>query len=357
GSIFITLNSPAAFQIGDLQQVRAEAGEIAGDGGHITVRNSGLGGIDVTNLNFSRISVAAPGGSGGSIEPDAGFWAIAGPLAFPKEGGTLAAVGGAGAGGSITLRGSTTNLSSLQNSLTLDVSGTTTGGSISVTTTDSSANADITLGVNPGQVDLTTGGVQGSGSITVNSGHDIIIANGLTSGNVLLAASHGGSITQGPGIFQILASSATLTSDTGNIGTSLTPIETGVANLTLETGGTGNVFVHQRGAVVLEDSRAGGDFFLTSTAQTTVNDITAVNGSLTVSNDTGALLVNTVSAGGQVTLTAEDGFLTIDANVTANSSNIILAANSISLAPSTNVQASGNIMMTTAHLNLGAGSL
>src|SRR5262249_860849 len=152
-------------------------------------------------------------GSGGSIELDAGFGAMAGPLSFPAEGGTLAAVGGAGAGGSITLRGATTNLASLQNSLTLDVSGTTTGGAIRVTTTKNSTAADITLGTGPGQLNLTTGGSPDSGSITVDSGRNIAIANGLTSGSILLAANNAGSITQGPGFFVIFAGSATLTSD------------------------------------------------------------------------------------------------------------------------------------------------
>jgi hypothetical protein len=192
GSVTVTVDKTIPFTVGtggNILSISANAGTTGGDGGDILVRNAGNGGVSLFSFD---VSVDAPMGSGGAIEFDAAFGPLDGPLVFNTTGGTLSVNGGDGNGGDITLRASTTNLSALTNPLILTATGSSgfSGGNIFILTTGSGSGADITLGSSAGQADLNTTGGPAGGSITVLSGHDVTVADDLSTDMLVLSAAH-----------------------------------------------------------------------------------------------------------------------------------------------------------------------
>ncbi len=152
--------------------------------------------------------------------------------------------------------------------LTIDVLGTAALGNISATTGNifvraASLSIDTALTVaSPGTVTLMT--YAGSaGSISLNAA----VVGGAAA---TISADGAGSISQTAGT--VAGTTVSLASGSGDIGSSAVPIITAATGtLSATTGGSGNVYLYQAGAVTLGNSSAGdGRFELSSTGLITV---------------------------------------------------------------------------------------
>lgn len=155
----------------------------------------------------------------------------------------------------------------------------------SITTRETVTAKTLTIATTAGDAGITLGGPTGE-----------------MGGATMLTASGAGGITSlRDG--KVIGLSVELASTTGNIYASTIAPQ----KLTANTGGTGKVTLTNDGSLTLQNSTAGGDFSITAL---------------------GALEVfATVTAGGNVTLTAEN--IAIDQNkvITANNGNVLVFAN------------------------------
>ncbi len=116
-----------------------------------------------------------------------------------------------------------------------------------------------------GSVNLTNSSAGASNTfnlVTTNSGN-IAISGGLSGQTVSLTAGGSGSISEASGT--IAASTVTLSSTTGSIGSDPTApsgarLEIAAGTLTVSTGGSGVVFIDNAGSVILDASTAGAAF-------------------------------------------------------------------------------------------------
>src|SRR5262249_8775078 len=180
------------------------------------------------------------------------------------------------------------------------------------------ANANITLtGGGVTTANSGTGQVYGrniSFTATAGSGGTITFKDAVTGTSSVTMSADGAGAVSDPTGAAINTPTLTLTSGSGNIGTTLLHIiTTKVGTLSATTTGAGDVFIdNSNTSLTLGTSSAGGTFQLTNTGTLTVNvsgSVTAGSGDLRLSS-VGNLTVQSgqlTSTSGKVVLSASGG--------------------------------------------------
>ena len=181
GSVFISTTSSSPFQTFGVAPVNGTTSGITAQGinatsGSITILNKGSGGIVHNSSAGLNILPGGLGGKGGTIILDATQGGGTGSIVLGSAVVVSANGFGAGAndGGSVALRGS--SILAQGAAPTIQANGTNTGkgGQVEITSTD--PGASIGISGNSGTFQLSARAATGKGgSITINSGQDIII--------------------------------------------------------------------------------------------------------------------------------------------------------------------------------------
>lgn len=228
GQITIITDSTVAFNVGGGGSngsgvLTANAGTTSGDGGGVSITNTGTGGIVVSSVP----TTAVVDGDGATLE----LLAPNGILDMSLIGTTVArnAAGADNSGGKISLSYNSLVIGAGVITLSADGTGTGGGGSIFVQSTGTGGGNDIVVGAGAGQYVLSTAGAGGaieldsaagisvSGSldsadfITLRAANDVVLTSDITTLDIRVSA--GGDI-QAPS--SIVADPITLIS-AGNI--------------------------------------------------------------------------------------------------------------------------------------------
>ena len=352
-----------------------------GNGGVISIRSTVTEALGSNNLAIGsgpgNLIISATGGSPGSASGNGGSVRLlnnGGNLTLDPASLNVAPLGSNGNGGFVFLDispqgaapGGNLNLVE-QGIINTSAVGNGNGGIISV-------NASTLQVTAPGPVTMAANGAgAGNGgriSMFFFNVNQLVVGSG--AGNLILSAT-GGSFSGNGGSVQlnIQTTGSSLTIDPaflnvaplgtngngGSIDFSL-PYFPGlpVAGLILLNGGGFN-------ASGVGSGNGGSISLRAQTVQVTATGPASLTANGGDTGNGGSISITAatlqVAAAGPVTLSANgnNGFLTINANASANSDLNFSAGSSVSLAPSTNVQTSGNVAITTAVLQLGAGSL
>jgi len=325
GDVTIITNSATAFNVGGggangSGVITANAGSTTGDGGTVSITNTGTGGIIVNAVPTTTVT----NGNGAGLE----LLAPNGNLNMTAIGTTINrnAAGANNDGGTISLAYNSLTVGAGAITLNANGTGTGAGGAVSVTNTGTGAAGDITVGAGAGQYTLSVNGATG-GTISLDAGRNLIVNGGLsTADNIFLKAV--GAVTLGTSIITndvrvsaggtltvnqpIIADPITLTSQTnivlsadltadggilvvagGNITTTISLVIDGSST----TGNGGNVFM-----------AAGADFTEDASSVTLLgSSATGGNINLNTGGALNDLVTNTTFAGasgGKVTLLA-----------------------------------------------------
>jgi trimeric autotransporter adhesin len=309
------------------------------------------GGIFVSEANAVILgNISAGGGNDIVISNTSGNMTV---NSVTTAGGavTLASPGGAiqdGNGGSNNVTAHNLTVSS-SNGVDLDTSVSTltsanvTGvGSIDISnigaltvTSATTANGNIALNATGGDLAITTVTAGGSGgNVTLSTTTSGAVLLGAVSAPNTVAVNSAGAIadTNG-GTNNITAVTANLVAVT-NIGASVDPIETTVGTLNATTT-VGGIFISEADAITLGNVSAGG------------------GNSVVISNTTGDMRVDSVTAvGATVSLTAPGGGI-LDGNGSANN----VTANSLAVVAATGIGLDTTINALTSASVTGAGSI
>lgn len=292
GTILITTTDPAAVYIGNVPKAKSGSMSLSAKGG--TTGNGGS--IDVTvggNLTVEASGVQAgpgTGGDGANIK--------------------LAAGNGSSKGGSLSIIGS----------LYATGNGGGAAGKIELFSKSSTA-------FNIGAAKTAKNGIMGqlsAGEIIVNNhSGGVMVSNSsaMAANSIELRAGGKGTITTADGAIITALNDLELFASTGDIGKK-SPVYVNTPLLTVETQGAVNIEGKGGGLLTLNDSK-GKSFKLKTTGGTTLNNITAEDGNLCITANSGTL---TVGAGKH--LEAKNGLLCL-LNCNTFSGEILLGANSI----------------------------
>lgn len=281
----------------------------------ITIASTAVSSGDITiNSAFtaSNSITLIAGGSGSVLQPGAGG------LTAPNI-SLVSGTGNIGASAVARIQTDSTNLTANTagaGDVFIDeiTGGTSIGASSAGDQFNVVSNGNTTISglVNAPVSDISTR-AGSDGNITLNAN---VGTGGSTS--IFLLADGSGSIVSGGG--QLVASSVSLQSTSGNIGVSGNAIQTNTATLTASTGGTGDVFIVEANAVTLSPSQAGDEFDLTIGGNFTIapglaviaDDIrftTTSNGTITINNDLSAPSSVSLTAGGTGNIIRTSGTL------------------------------------------------
>lgn len=313
GSINITTKSNTAFTINPGATINGINGTLTafagliGNGGTISVTNSGTGGITLTSLANISASGGTLTGSGGSLTLNAGTGALT------IASGTLSVSSNSGNAGSITLIGTPITITGAS-ALTLlaNASGTGSGGTILIS---SLGSADVTIGVNSGELFLSAHGGSAfaasgnAGSITVSAGQNLTVSTSAVLSQALGLAGTGGTYSlsagaSGSGNLFVNGSLYAVGKGTGNGGSiSLSSNSTTLFNIQSGaiTNGVNGVLITEAGTT----SGNGGTISVTN------NGTGGITVSSAASIAVGASMGSAGGAGGTLSLIAPTGPLTI----------------------------------------------
>jgi hypothetical protein len=281
------------------------------------------GGIFVSEANAVTLgNISAGGGNDIVISNTSGNMTV---NSVTTAGGavTLASPGGAiqdgnGAANNVTagtLTVSAANGIDLDTTITTLSSASVTGtGSIDISNAGAlavnnvtTANGSIALNATGGNlaINMVTAGETGTVALSTTTSGDVTLGTVTTPNNVTITSA--GSITDTNGaVNNINASTATLTA-AENIGTAGDPIETTVGTLNA-TATAGGISIAEADGVTLNNIVAGG-------------------GNVTISNTTGDMIINSITAtAGGIDLTASAGSI-LDGNGAANNLTAVADSN------------------------------
>jgi hypothetical protein len=386
GTVSITTNSATAFNVGAAGSngiggaINANAGNTFGNGGSVTINNTG-GGITLAAIGNISTTTSAGGGIGGSLKLNA-----SGTLTVPTgsisenavantntssnfQGGsinlagatlvigtgtqalTLSANGvGMGAGGSISLNSGSTAIT--VNSTNIQVSATGgsinstsgDGGTVSLTTT---GNLSITAGT---AFNVGPSGLDGAGANLTLSGAAVAItgalsANGVGTGfggnlsitsNSATAFSIGGGGTNG--------STSTITAN-GGTGTLTTGVNGGMVSITNRTGGITLPAFSNISASSSYLGGAGGSISLTANSTSAV--ITLPNGTMSA-NATQNTAGTGNFAGGSLSISAGQISFSAGAALLLTANGVGTGAGGTVSVATTNTTAAGAVTVANA---------
>jgi hypothetical protein len=187
GSVTIGSNSGTAFTVsgggnGVTGTINASSGALGGNGGSVSIFNSGAGGITVNSS--AAISVApTTNGAGGKLVLDATKGATPGVVSLQTGTYAANAVGGNNNGGAITTKGSQTL--AIGGAVTLSADGTGTGDGGLAQLIATGAGSTATIGGAAGQFTIgARGGSPGSasgngGTVEVRQGGNLTVSDPL----------------------------------------------------------------------------------------------------------------------------------------------------------------------------------
>ena len=339
GIINLTSNSSSTIALNNT--ISVNGGTTAGNGGTLTVTNTGAGGTNGGISIASGVSQNANTtvGSGGSITLNAGG-ATPGNVTFGGGGGVVSAngggpVGGAGvnSGGTVSVTGQNVILTAGSETFRANGASSGNGGTVSVSALG--ATGDITVGVGAtGLLFSATGGSAGSnagngGTINITAGRNVTIPGAaVISTNPLGNNGTGGNIS--------LVAGATAAS--GQLKVSQALSANGVG-----TGGGGNINISYRDTNPLIVGAAGANSFITGNITANAAGAAATGGTVTISNTAASAL--------DVTL---NGTISANASLAANLGNINFVPSSTAQAVS--VVGPGNLFgkvnATAASVNI-----
>ncbi len=233
----------------------------------------------------------------------------------------------------------------------IDTSNSSPASSGSVTITSASAQTSGTVIVKAGNV--------GGGSFIASAASGNISLAGINAGTQAVTLTAGAAASSVNSTGSITAGSLTVTSGSGGIGTAVSPLLTSATSLALNSGSSGDVFVHDSAStVVLTGTNAANNYNLVMTnglagsislgPGQSVSGAAAVNltasgaGTIDMQDSAGSInspVVSLITAGGAIgptnaiNLAAASTALTFNAGTTGNVS--ITSANSITLDGST----------------------
>ncbi len=388
GTVTVTTNGSNTLDIGDsvsinsILSINANGGATSGNAGTVNVTANGTGGISISNFG----PLTATEGNGGHIS----FLATNGNLDIDTSVATLRANGGtasatARTGGTITLQGNSIIPTGNLNLQANGVSGGA-GGTISVTTN----NSTINVGTAAGQISAQANGTGGTITFQANGGGDInetatgnltasTINLGSASGNLILNGTVNGSTAVNLTVTGAHTITGTSTIQGGtltiNAGTAATTLGTNVTALTLNT--NGNVTINEANAVNVNAGTVGaGLFTLTSTGGGNiafVGNVTANGGFNITTSGTGTINgAGVLSSTGQLGVHSGSGTINLSTNVAslaATSTGIVqineangitlngIAAGTFDLTAGSIAQGTGFIQANTVDLNATAGDI
>lgn len=249
GSITASGGNASLTAAGGLLSIR---GTVSGSGGTMSLNGVGININNTVQNTGPALKLTVTPGSGGQINL-AGNVSSSSALTSSAD-GSITHTSGTLSGTSISLSSATSDIGSgtagTSGNVLVSTAGAitaTAAGSISIVSAGSANLASVVAG-NGKTVSLTT---LNNGSIAVNS----ISAQSGTLSSINLAANGSGNITQSGPAFQ--ATSVTLSSGSGQIGTSSTNIFIIASNLSVNTDDTGSAFISNTGALNIGDSSAG----------------------------------------------------------------------------------------------------
>ena len=264
----------------------------------------------VNYLTFDAQS-GATGGNGGSVNVLSG-----GNLTVDPSAISVGPRGVNGNGGFITLEADNRNgkTGSLVVLGDLSANGAGVGPAGAITLRSDSKKAFTVGGTKTpknGVMGSLSAGTLNGNVVVINNGGGVTVSvpNAITSGNVALQAALKGSIAQGKGVVIAAGNTLTLTTDAGAIGKK--PLLVNARNLVLNSNsGSANVQDLVTGDITLaSNAGVGGDL-----------SVGATSGGITV-------LTNLITSSGDINLTASGGTLRVNAglNVQANNGALTLA--------------------------------
>lgn len=346
GIVTLTSNSPTTFTIGSGAStngvngnINAQSGSVGGNfwgGGTINIINNGTGGITLNSTSVLSVAVNGSNGYGGNISLNAG----SGTLTIPTGTISTNAVGSSfgNPGPTITL---TANLISITGgALTLTANSGTDGFGGTITITQTSIAADLTVGTGSGQLILSATG-NGSngrgGTVTLSSGRNLTIDPSQITANPLSTTQRGAiySFTAGATASQgNLFISGNLVADggstTGN-GGSITLVSKSTSAFNVAVGATTNGVNGILAARNNGNSTTGGTISITNNGSGGIT--------LGLANNLGVNNSGTNSNGGTITLNAGSGVLTIPSGTlsvngqgtSSNGGTLTITASSLSI--------------------------
>jgi hypothetical protein len=298
-----TAADPVETSIGTLNATTTEGGIFITEANAVTLGHVLAGGgndiaISNTGGNMTVYSVNTAGGAvglvaaGGAIQDGNG-------TATNVTAGTLMV----SAANGIDLDTTITSLSSavVTGAGSIDINNTGALAVNNVTT----ANGTVTLNAAGGNLAINAVTATGDVTLSTTTSGDITLGS-VTSPNTVTITSAGGITDTNGAANNINANTATLTAS-ANIGTSGDPIETSVGTLN-GTATAGGIYINETDAVTLNNIVAGG-------------------GNVTISNTTGDMIINSITAtAGGIDLTASAGSI-LDGNGAANNLTAVADSN------------------------------
>ncbi len=332
-----TVNSGAALNVSAPNLVFGNAS---------TVTATGNSAISVSNQNGGAVNVVTPTGStatlstasGGSININGSGSNINFSTSGGTGTGTLAMLGAPVAiqtiNADVTINQGVV-LSSDQNISVLAPGGNVVNNGLiqtpgGTTTIEAAGNLFIDKNVSANSLIIQT--TAKNGNITLGANVDVV--------NSLVVSAHGsGNIKQTAGLLS--ASSITLKSGSGNIGTKDQAIKVNTGSLTVSTS-NGSAYVSSQGAVRLESYSVGGTLNLTSKGDINIGATNASNTSLN-SN-----AVFNAGSNGSVNLSASDSVsIGKHVSIKVDKSTLNLAANEVLLSAGSSLKTQSDINIKT----------
>ncbi|MBX9690539.1 MAG: hypothetical protein K2X27_27735, partial [Candidatus Obscuribacterales bacterium] len=374
--------------------ITANGGATGGSAGTVVVNNDGSGGIEVNN-NSGRISLVASNGAGGKLTLTAANGAVnlanvAGNASYNLN------AGGAGnnAGGSFTVSAQRINLPG--GNLAISANGTGSGGGGSISITQTGFTGSMRIGGGNGLLNLSAvSGPSGGagGTLNVSTSGDLVVDMANALAQPVAGVGAGGNYTFRAGTLipgtltingSIIANGVGASSSAGNITLSSTNDMLVLGNLSANGQTTGN------GGSISLTAGSTSVFAINSAVQPamgvfgTVMAGGAAGGSLSITNPGGISILNnlnditvtsTLGSGGNVSLTATHGLVSLSVvpssvlnlnaggagsfgggNFTLNAMNLVLVGAS-SLTINANASTDGNGGTTTINLTAPDSSI
>lgn len=322
------------FQIGSMNGITTTGAINAGGLLYLSANDGGitLNG-NVGNTKLSNVTLEA--GGTGSIVQNSGT--IFGKSITLNATGTGSIVGG-GANTSLDTATALLNLTAgkdvnISNTGALSVQSAGSGGFFQLTN-----NANVAFFSNlkaAGGVDISTTAANGKIEMSgINAGTKTISLNANGSGVITSIGTLIGN------------DKITLKSGTGSIGSSTQIIQTQTDELSLNTGGAGNVFINNKISgtpTLVAASTAGSTFQLSSDGDLTIDSLNAKT-----------MTVSTTANNGDITFNQNSGLSTSKITLVANGSGDIGGAGTLTGATLSAKSTTGNINLTTAAAKLTA---
>ena len=311
--------------------------------------NLTAGGAITTDGALSADDLTLTTGANGNLTLGANLTGTTSANLTAHGSGNIAQTAGTISGGALTMTSTTGNIGTSVNALDTDVASiaANTGGTADIFISEANAvtlhasSAGDELNITAAGTITTAGDLSGDNvNLSTTANGSITLGDDITATTDVTLAAHGtGAITQTQGKL-ISTGELTMTSTTGNIGTSVNALDTDVASIAANTGGTADIFISEANAVTLHASSAGDELNITAAGTITtagdlsgdnVNLSTTANGSITLGDDITATTDVTLSAHGTGAITQTQGKLisTGELTMTSGTGSIGSSANAI----------------------------